>query len=190
MQASAKTVMPLKLKNLCAKTHKLRVSVKGQSFVRVITDAEPTIVGGGTVEARFEVDTTGTKAGSYKGRVMLSCMDCSTNEVCNRGELQLRINILEKKSEVTEVQPDQARLFDLIREGRYQEAIAGFAQRVKQKRGDSRDYYGLAVTHEQLKDYKQAVLNANKALSFNQNDRRLSKEEQNDARRIAEGREK
>ena len=111
MQASAKTVMPLKLKNLCAKTHKLRVSVKGLSFVHVISDADPTIVGGGTVEARFEVDTTGQKAGSYKGRVMLSCMDCSTDEVCNRGELQLRINVIDKRPEVMEIQPEQAELF-------------------------------------------------------------------------------
>jgi hypothetical protein len=110
VQASAKTVLALKLGNLCVKTHKLRVSVKGLSFVHVISDAEPTIVGGGTVEARFEVDTTGQKAGPYKGLVMLTCMDCSKDEVCNRGELQLRINVIEKKPEVTEIQPEQAEL--------------------------------------------------------------------------------
>jgi tetratricopeptide (TPR) repeat protein len=58
---------------------------------------------------------------------------------------------------------EQARLFELLHQRKYNEAIAGFKQRLEAKRGDSRDYYGLAVAHEQLKAYKQAVLNANKA---------------------------
>lgn len=40
---------------------------------------------------------------------------------------------------------EQARLFELLRQRKYDDAIAGFEQRLAAKRGDSRDYYRLAV---------------------------------------------
>src|SRR5205823_5993676 len=129
-------------------------------------------------------DTTGKKAGVYKGLVMLSCMDCSKDEVCNRGQLQLQINVIDKNPQVTDTQPEQARLFELIRQGYYDDAIAGFKQRLETKRGDSRDYYGVAIVYERWKDNKRASAYANAALKL-VDDRRMSEKEVMDCERIA-----
>jgi tetratricopeptide (TPR) repeat protein len=180
--ANTKTVVPLKLQNACDQTHKLRVTLKGLSFVHVVANAEPTITAGGTVEARFEVDTTRAKPRIYTGVVVLSCMDCSQSEVCNRGELQVRINVTDKKPEEVD---DQAELFGLLGQGKYEEAIAGFNRRLKANGKNSRDYYGLAMAHEGLKENKTAASYANEALKLVEADRRMSKKELAACERIA-----
>ncbi|HBB89548.1 MAG TPA: hypothetical protein DC047_18235, partial [Blastocatellia bacterium] len=96
-----------------------------------------------------------------------------------------RIAKLQTKEEAP-AKDEQAELFELLRQGKYQEAIAGFYKRVQEKRADSRDYYGLAFAYLELKDPRLAAQFAKQALDYYQNDHRLSTEELNAARRIAQ----
>jgi hypothetical protein len=191
---NTRAVFPLNLGNSCQKPHKLRAELRGLRFARIIENAETVVAGGGTVLARVQVDATNVKPGTYPGVIQLSCLDCSKEEACRRGQTQVTINILPEKKKQSEIagppkpEPaeEQAKLFELIKQGRYEEAIAGFNERLKHKR-DSRDAYGVALGYEGLQQIEYAANAARQALSMNEKDGRLSKAEQIDCERITAG---
>ncbi len=90
----------------------------------------------------------------------------------------------EKPSELEAVKEEQARLFELIEEGDHKEAIAGFERRLEEGRGNSRDYYGLALCY--YKDYWWDRVDSfvEEALRLNKKDQQLSQAELDYTERI------
>ncbi|MBC8030113.1 MAG: hypothetical protein H7Z16_08370 [Pyrinomonadaceae bacterium] len=193
LSANTKTIRDLTLRNPCKTMVRIKIKAKLR-FGRLLSRDEIEIAPGGVTNIRFEFDTTRRRPGDYKEELVFECLTCSKGDPCFdlRKRFSFNVHVTEGQPETTGIpdqtdsQDERAQLFKLLGQGHYKEAIAGFERRVKEQRADSRDYYGLAVAYEQLQDLKLAALNANKALSFNQDDRRLSKEEQNVSRRIAE----
>src|SRR6266404_3008927 len=78
----------------------------------------------------------------------------------------------------------QAYLFELVRAGRYREAVAGFERILSREGPNSRNYYGLSLSYAGMGDMLQAARVAREALETNRRDHRLSEEEQDAAKKI------
>jgi hypothetical protein len=194
LNANMKAVERLRLTNRCPLTVRIRIRLK-LAFAHLLSKREIEIPPGtagapGETYVRFEFDTTQTKPGDYKGELFLDCLNCPKENDCSAEHTRIPVTILVKEVKVesthtNEMRDEQAQLFELLRQGKYNEAIDGFERRVLQKRADSRDNYGAAVGYEQLKDNERAAYYANEALKFFATDQRMSKEELIDCERIA-----
>jgi hypothetical protein len=192
LNANTKTVKPLVLNSACKTMVRIKITAK-LGFAHLLSGDEIEIAPGGDTEISVEFDTTRTKPGVYKGELLFACLTCSDGDNCFgiRKRVPVNVHVKEGPVESTETkdranpQGEQAQLFELLRQGKYKEAIAGFDQRAKENRANSRDYYGFAVAYEQLQDNERAAAYANNAFKFVGADQRMSKEERVDCERIA-----
>jgi hypothetical protein len=83
---------------------------------------------------------------------------------------------------------EQARLFELLSQRKYKEALPFFEERTKEVSGDARDFYGLALTYEGLRRFTLAKSAAEQALVSNKLTKNLDQKELDDCERIASGR--
>ena len=194
LNANATTVESLSLGNPCKTMVRVKITAH-VPFAHLISEHEIEIPAVGASEIRVEFNTRGRKSGDYKGELVLSCLNCSKADNCAAIRKRIPVNVHVKNGQVESTpvadranpQDEQAALFELLSHGKYQETIPGFEQRVNEKRADSRDYYGLALAYEQLKDNKRTAAYANVALKLFEADHRMSKKEVVDCERIASG---